>query len=204
MVIENSHEKVFVGKSMVIDGRRTFAEGNQWRPKVVMASGQLLKKLSNKIQWFFINGMISKSFNLFVLKVKSMLKGHSKPITGLAFSSLSNLLVFTRADDQIIVWQCNKWISKKSSFLQLPTGRSTKKLSEIEVQFHQDQIHFLVVHELKLAVYETIKLECVVQWPVPKMSAPISHATFSCNSQLVYAAFLDGTVCIFCALDLRP
>ncbi|KAI7988920.1 Topless-related protein 2 [Camellia lanceoleosa] len=136
--------------------------------------------------------------------VKSMLKGHSKPITSLAFSFLSNLLVSAGADDQIIVWQCNKWMSKKSSFLQLPTGTATKKLSEIEVQFHQDQIHFLVVHELKLAVYETIKLECVVQWPVPKMSAPISHATFSCNSQLVYAAFLDGTVCIFCASNLRP
>ncbi|KAF5936254.1 hypothetical protein HYC85_027383 [Camellia sinensis] len=155
-------------------------------------------------------------------EVKSILKGHSKPITlnRCCPRAKGNLLVSAGEDDQIIVWQCNKWISNKSSFLQLPTGTATKKLSEIEVQFHQDQIHFLVVHELKLAVYETIKLECVVQatlfcenhnlallffnWPVPKMSAPISHATFSCNSQLVYAAFLDGTVCIFYASNLRP
>ena len=34
-------------------------------------------------------------------------------------------------------------------------------------------------------------------------AAPISHATFSCDSQLVYASFLDATVCVFSAANLR-
>ncbi|KAL7251029.1 hypothetical protein ACSBR1_012952 [Camellia fascicularis] len=110
-------------------------------------------------------------------QVKSKLEDHSKLITGLGFPSLYNLLVSIGADDQ-----CNKWISKKSCFLQLLAKRSSRKLSETEVQFHQNRKHFLAMHELKLAVYETIKLECVMQWSIPKMSTLISHATFSCNS----------------------
>lgn len=85
--------------------------------------------------------------------VKSKLEGHSESITSLAFPSLLNLPVFVAADDQ-----CDKWIRK----MQFPERRSTGKLSETKVQFQQDQKHFLVMHELKLAVFETIKLECVV------------------------------------------
>ncbi|KAL7251024.1 hypothetical protein ACSBR1_012947 [Camellia fascicularis] len=77
-------------------------------------------------------------------EVKSKLEGHSESITSLAFPSLLNLPVFVAADDQF------------------PERRSTGKLSETKVQFQQDQKHFLVMHELKLAVFETIKLECVV------------------------------------------
>lgn len=35
------------------------------------------------------------------------------------------------------------------------------------------------------------------QWNVEEPAAPISHATFSCDSQLVYASFMDGTVRVF-------
>lgn len=35
------------------------------------------------------------------------------------------------------------------------------------------------------------------QWIVEEPAAPISHATFSCDSQLVYASFMDGTVRVF-------
>lgn len=35
------------------------------------------------------------------------------------------------------------------------------------------------------------------QWNVTGASSPISHATFSCDGQMVYASFMDGTLAIF-------
>ncbi|XP_011073378.1 protein TOPLESS [Sesamum indicum] len=142
-------------------------------------------------------------YNVRVDEVKSKLKGHSKRITGLAFSHVLNVLVSSGADAQLCVWSSDGWEKQKSRFLQLPSGRSPAAQSETRVQFHQDQIHFLVVHETQLAIYETTKLECVKQWVPRESAAPISHATFSCDSQLVYASFLDATVCIFTAAHLR-
>ncbi|KAJ4959361.1 hypothetical protein NE237_026472 [Protea cynaroides] len=142
-------------------------------------------------------------YNVRVDEVKSKLKGHSKRITGLAFSHVLNVLVSSGADAQICVWNSEGWEKQRSRFLQLPAGRAPTALSDTRVQFHQDQVHFLVVHETQLAIYETTKLECVKQWVPRESSAPISHATFSCDSQLVYASFLDATVCIFSAAHLR-
>jgi hypothetical protein len=42
-----------------------------------------------------------------------------------------------------------------------------------------------------------------LQWNIGEFSAPISHATFSCDSQLVYASFVDGTLRIFGASNLQ-
>ncbi|XP_043721893.1 protein TOPLESS-like [Telopea speciosissima] len=142
-------------------------------------------------------------YNVRVDEVKSKLKGHSKRITGLAFSHVLNVLVSSGADAQICVWNSEGWEKQKSRFLPLPAGRAPTALSDTRVQFHQDQVHFLVVHETQLAIYETTKLECVKQWVPRESSAPISHATFSCDSQLVYASFLDAAVCIFSAAHLR-
>lgn len=64
---------------------------------------------------------------------------------------------------QICVWSSDGWEKQKSRFLQLPSGRSPAAQSETRVQFHQDQIHFLVVHETQLAIYETTKLDCIKQ-----------------------------------------
>nr|XP_043635413.1 protein TOPLESS-like [Erigeron canadensis] len=142
-------------------------------------------------------------YNVRVDEVKSKLKGHSKRITGLAFSHVLNVLVSSGADSQICVWNSDGWEKQKAKYLQLPPGRTAAAQSDTRVQFHQDQIHFLVVHETQLAIYETTKLECVKQWVQRESSAPISHATFSCDSQLVYACFLDATVCVFTASHLR-
>ncbi|EPS57737.1 hypothetical protein M569_17080, partial [Genlisea aurea] len=138
--------------------------------------------------------------------VKVKLKGHSKRITGLAFSNVSSVLVSSGADAQICVWNSDGWEKQRSRFLQLPSsGRSQSSTSETRVQFHQDQIHFLVAHESQLAIYDASKLECIKQWTPPREScvSPISYATFSCDSQLVYASLLDATVCIFSAMHLR-
>ncbi|KAJ8755367.1 hypothetical protein K2173_019165 [Erythroxylum novogranatense] len=142
-------------------------------------------------------------YNVRVDEVKSKLKGHSKRITGLAFSHVLNVLVSSGADAQLCVWNSDGWEKQKTRPLQVPAGRTAGVQSDTRVQFHQDQIHFLVVHETQLAIYETTKLECVKQWVPRESSAPISHATFSCDSHLVYASFLDATVCVFSAASLN-
>ncbi|CAH1442619.1 unnamed protein product [Lactuca virosa] len=142
-------------------------------------------------------------YNVRVDEVKSKLKGHSKRITGLAFSHVLNVLVSSGADSQLCVWSSDGWEKQKAKYLQVPQGRTTAAQSDTRVQFHHDQVHFLVVHETQLAIYETSKLECVKQWVQRESSAPISHATFSCDSQLIYACFLDATVCVFTASHLR-
>lgn len=142
-------------------------------------------------------------YNVRVDEVKSKLKGHSKRITGLAFSHALNVLVSSGADSQLCVWSSDGWEKQKNKFLQIPNGRTLTAQSDTRVQFHQDQIHFLVVHETQLAIFETAKLDCVKQWVPRESSAPITHATFSCDSQLVYACFLDATVCVFSAANLK-
>ncbi|XP_051147606.1 topless-related protein 1-like [Andrographis paniculata] len=142
-------------------------------------------------------------YNVRVDEVKSKLKGHTKRITGLAFSNVLNVLISSGGDAQLCVWNSDGWEKQRSRFLQIPSGKSPAAQSDTRVQFHQDQMHFLVVHETQLAIFETTKLECVKQWGPRESSAPISHATFSCDSQMVYASFLDGTVCVFTASQLR-
>lgn len=142
-------------------------------------------------------------YNVRVDEVKSKLKGHQKRVTGLAFSHALNVLVSSGADAQLCVWGTDGWERLRNKFLQLPAGRSPPQ-AETRVQFHQDQIHFLVVHETQIAIYEANKLECLKQWiPAESLSAPISHATYSCDSQLIYASFFDGAVGVFHAGSLR-
>lgn len=43
-----------------------------------------------------------------------------------------------------------------------------------------------------------------VQWvPQEALSSPIISASYSCNSQLVYASFTDGNIAVFDAESLR-
>ncbi|KAH0690731.1 hypothetical protein KY289_018089 [Solanum tuberosum] len=118
-------------------------------------------------------------FNMMIFKVKSKLKGHSKRITGIAFSYVLNVLVSSGADSQ------------RARSLQL-RGRSISQ-SATRAQFHQDQTHFFVVHEAQIAIYETTKLKCL------KHISPLPD--YSC--QLIHASFLDATVCIFTAGHLH-
>ncbi|KAK2432397.1 topless-related protein [Trifolium repens] len=102
-------------------------------------------------------------YNVRVDEVKSKLKGHTKRITGLAFSHVLNVLVSSGADAQICVWNTDGWEKQKTRFLQLPPGRTPSAQSDTRVQFHQDQIQFLVVHETQLSIFEATKLECLKQ-----------------------------------------
>lgn len=125
------------------------------------------------------------------------------------------------------MWNTQEWDKKKSKMLQLYAGRSPSENFHTHVQFHQNQEHFLTVHVTHLAIYETTELNRVKQVASLSFShkaiffyaslyndvqmfylspfqcvngpfrAQISHATFSCDSQLIYASFVDGTVLIF-------
>lgn len=64
---------------------------------------------------------------------------------------------------QICVWDSDSWERQQSRFLPIPGGKTSAALSDTRVQFHQDQTHFLVVHETQLAIYEIMKLECMKQ-----------------------------------------
>ncbi|XP_017983146.1 PREDICTED: topless-related protein 1 isoform X1 [Theobroma cacao] len=141
-------------------------------------------------------------YNVRLTKIKSRLKGHSGKVTGLAFSKTMNVLVSSGADAQIFTWNPDGWEKCKSKSLQLPDERMPVLESNTQVQFHLDQIHFLVVHETQLSIHEAKDLTCVQQW-VPEDSTRISQATYSCDSQMVYACFTDGTVAIFGASDLE-
>lgn len=142
-------------------------------------------------------------FNIRSDEILSVQKGHSKRITGLAFSDVLNVLVSSGSDAQIVVWYCDsdEWEKQQSASLNIPVRKQPGRLVHTHIQFHRDQIHLLAVHDTLLAIYETTKLECENQWISD--CVPISHATFSCDGQLVMASFLDGSVYIFGASDLQ-
>ncbi|KAG0495480.1 hypothetical protein HPP92_000171 [Vanilla planifolia] len=102
----------------------------------------------------------------------------------------------------LCLWGMDTWDKQVSKFLQIPPGQASTGTAETKVQFHQDQVHFLAVHESQIAIYDATKLECVKQW-VPR-DGLVTHATYSCDSQMIYAGFTDGSVGIFTpALRLR-
>ncbi|KAL8158733.1 hypothetical protein V2J09_000270, partial [Rumex salicifolius] len=138
-------------------------------------------------------------YNVRVDEVKTKLKGHQKRITGLAFSNALNILVSSGADAQLCVWSMDGWEKLTSKYLQM-LGSSPS--SDTRVQFHQDQIHLLAVHSSQIAIYEAPKLECLKQW-VPQERGPITHATYSCDSQSIFVSFEDGSVSVLTASSLR-
>jgi hypothetical protein len=64
---------------------------------------------------------------------------------------------------QLFIWGIDTWEKHRSKPLQIPAGRVPSPQAITRVQFHQDQIHFLAVHETQLAIYETAKLERLKQ-----------------------------------------
>ncbi|XAR67781.1 hypothetical protein NMG60_11002680 [Bertholletia excelsa] len=141
-------------------------------------------------------------YNVRVDEVKSKLKGHQKRVTGLAFSNVLNVLVSSGADTQLCVWSLDGWEKQTNKFLQIPSGRTPTSLAQTRVQFHQNQVHLLVVHETQIAIYEAPKLECIQQWVPQELGASITDATYSCDSQSIYATSEDGIVCILSSATL--
>ncbi|KAH7854769.1 hypothetical protein Vadar_017612 [Vaccinium darrowii] len=134
-------------------------------------------------------------------EVQYILKGHQKRITGLAFSVNLKILVSSGADAQLCTWSLKTWDNLKSVPIQLPSGKPCN--GDTRVQFHSNQIRLLVSHETQLAIYDASKMDRIRQWvPQDVLPAPISCATYSYDSQLVYASFCDGNIGVFDADSL--
>nr|XP_043619034.1 topless-related protein 4-like isoform X2 [Erigeron canadensis] len=142
-------------------------------------------------------------YNVRVDEVKTKLKGHHKRITGLAFSTVLNILVSSGADSQLCVWNMDGWEKQTSKQLQVPGRLAAAPFADTRVQFHQDQTHLLVVHETQIALFEAPKLECLKQWGPREASGAITHATYSCDSQSIYVTFEDGSIDILTSSTLR-
>jgi len=103
------------------------------------------------------------------------------------------------------MWGTDGWEKRKTKFVQVNPGGRSPTMGDTRVQFHNDQVRLLVVHESQLAVYDASKLDRIRQWvPHAPFTAAISNATYSCDSQLVYTGFVDGSVGVFDADSLRP
>nr|CAD1823106.1 unnamed protein product [Ananas comosus var. bracteatus] len=134
-------------------------------------------------------------YNFTANEIIKELKGHhEKRVTGLAFSTELNVLISSGADAQLSKWGTHGWEHQGSKRLQVPTI-SAGRFARTKVQFHHDQVHLLVVHAAKLAIYDAAKLECLHQWCTPKLSRRyITHATYSCDAKMIIASFTDGCV----------
>ncbi|KAH7866568.1 hypothetical protein Vadar_022028 [Vaccinium darrowii] len=151
-------------------------------------------------------GMEDSSIQIYNVRYDEViikLKGHQKRVTGLAFSNVLNVLVSSGADAQLCIWNTDGWEKQTSKFLHIPSGRSPTPLAQTRVEFHQDQVHLLVVHETQIAIYEAPKLECVKQWVLQESSVSLTDATYSSDGQSIYASFDDGSVSMFTAATLR-
>ncbi|XP_074326432.1 protein TOPLESS-RELATED PROTEIN 2-like isoform X1 [Apium graveolens] len=142
-------------------------------------------------------------YNVRVDEVKTKLKGHQKPITGLAFSKTLNVLVSSGADAQLCVWNIEGWEKRMARPLQTPPSHSAPLVGETQVQFHNDQTHLLVVHESQIGIYDS-QLECLRLWsPRDSLPAAISSAIYSCDGLLIFVGFCDGAIGIFDVDGLR-
>nr|GMD24526.1 topless-related protein 3 isoform X3 [Ipomoea batatas] len=144
-------------------------------------------------------------YNVRLKKVKiRLIKGHHKHITSLAFSTTDpKMLVSSSADAQLCVWNIvGRRQNRRSVRIQSPDGEVCS--CDTHVMFHTVQLHLLLVtHETQLAIYDTSNMERKCQWtPQGCRSAPISSATYSCNSQLVYASFINGNIGVLDADNL--
>ncbi|XP_065630534.1 topless-related protein 4 isoform X1 [Quercus suber] len=142
-------------------------------------------------------------YNIRVDEVKKKLKGHQNRVTGLTFSKMLNVLVSSGGDAQLCLWSMDGWEKHTSKFLRIPPGRVSSPLARTRVQFHQDQIHVLAVHETQIAIYEAPMLDCLKQWFPPESSGSVTDATYSCDGQLIYASIEDGSVCVLTAFTLQ-
>lgn len=74
---------------------------------------------------------------------------------------------FPFSSRQLCVWSTDGWDKQASKFLQPQPGRTLAPVADTRVQFHQDQIHLLAIHESQIAIYEAPKLECLKQVHLP-------------------------------------
>ncbi|KAH9324716.1 hypothetical protein KI387_004894, partial [Taxus chinensis] len=135
---------------------------------------------------------------------KKVLEGHQQKITGLAFSEALNVLISCGADAQLCAWSMNGWKKQREKSIYSQEGRLPSPVEVTKIQFHKDQVRLLLVRQSQIAIYDASRLEQLCHWETQDSEAPpISSATYSCDSQLIYASFCDGSIGIFDADALR-
>lgn len=80
-------------------------------------------------------------------------------------------------DFQLCVWGMDEWEKQASKFLQIPPGRVSSPRAQTRVQFHQDQMHVLAVHETQIAIYKAPKLEYLKQVCEALHNCPFKFST---------------------------
>ncbi|XP_050380281.1 protein TPR1-like [Argentina anserina] len=144
-------------------------------------------------------GMQNSTICIFCIRtseIGAILKSHRKRITSLVFSYFLGILVSADAEGQICVWSIDKWEKKQSAALCL--GFEKTPVGATQLEFHYNQVHLLVSHEMQLAVYDASKMNLLRQWlPHGILSSPIRHAAYSSGSKLIYTAFSDGNIGVF-------
>ena len=66
-------------------------------------------------------------------------------------------------NNQLVVWKATsgEWERQRSRYLWIPNEKRQAKTMDVRVQFSQEQTSFLAVCQAKLAVYNTMTLNCV-------------------------------------------
>ncbi|KAK9279059.1 hypothetical protein L1049_012734 [Liquidambar formosana] len=143
-----------------------------------------------------------KIYYLRTNKVKARLEGHQKRITFLAFSEKLNVLVSSGADGQICVWSTNGWERQANIFVQTAIQQFPDPPIVNHFEFHKDQTQLLAVHERQIDIYAAPKLEHLKKLVLQESNHPITHATYSCDGQSIYASFKDGSVGVYVSSTL--
>ncbi|KAL2479623.1 Topless-related protein 4 [Abeliophyllum distichum] len=185
------------GKVSIFD-MRTFKTETTFLPPPPAATFMAFQPKDNKVVAI---GMDDSSIRIYA-KVRAKLKAHQKRITGLAFSSILNVLVSSGADSQLCVWSIDTWEKQTSIYLQSPPGHSAASLTDTHVQFHRDQTHLLAVQETQIAIYEVPNLTCLKQWVPLQASGRITCGTYSCDGQSIYVSFENGSVGVLTSSSL--
>ncbi|CAA7027040.1 unnamed protein product [Microthlaspi erraticum] len=181
----------------------TFKTMTTFMPPPPAATFLAFHPMDNNIIAIGMDDSSIQIYNVRIDEVKTKLNGHQKRITGLAFSQALNILVSSGADSQLCIWSTDGWEKQGSKYLQVPNGRSMPAVSETRVQFHQDQIHLLVVHETQIAIFDAQKLDWLRQWFRREATGPITSGTYSCDSQSIFVSFENGSIDVLTASNLR-
>lgn len=80
---------------------------------------------------------------------------------------------------QLCVWTLEGWEKRASKLLPIPTAATGSELNnnrQTRLQFHQDQMHVLVVHKTQIAIYEAFGLYFINQ---------VSSSVSSCSDLML-------------------
>ncbi|KAD3067862.1 hypothetical protein E3N88_35742 [Mikania micrantha] len=142
-----------------------------------------------------VSGNIISLFNMMTFKTMTTFMPPLPAATFLAFHPQDNniiaigmndssIQIYNVQIDELCLWSTNRWEKQIGRKLQIPGERVAAPFADTHVQFHQDQSRLLV-------------------WGPQQANGAITHAAYSCDSEIIYVAFEDGIIDILTASTLR-